>query len=141
MYIYISPNSPPDRVGRPERPLFPAVFCQCCREKPSLLARIPNTLAKVRPRVAKVTCFIGPLATRVARILNAIEEAPPHVAKVTRFIGPLATRAGPGRPGVARGRPGLFRGPAEASFPRNASSRSKPGETKPFFNGAQDPIS
>ena len=35
------------------------------------------------------------------------------MAKVPRFIGPMATRAGPGRPGVDRGRPGRFRVPPE----------------------------
>ena len=102
---------------------------------------MPNTLVKVRPRVAKVACFIGPLATRVARILNTIEEVQPHVAKVACFIGPLATRAGPGRPGVARGRPGLFRGPAEAPFQRTRPGRPQTNEIMLFFNGANDPIS
>ena len=54
----------------------------------------------------------GPLA----RIRNTIEKVRPHVAKVPRFLGPMATRAGPGRPGVARGRPGRFRGPPEDHF-------------------------
>ena len=98
-------------------------------------------MEKETSRFAKVTCFISPLATRVARILNTIEEVSPHVAKVPRFIGPLATRAGPGRPGVARGRPGLFRGPAEAPFQRTRPGRPQTNEIMLFFNGANDLIS
>ena len=58
----------------------------------------------------------GPLFLELARISNTIEKVRPHVAKVPRFIGPMATRAGPGRPGVDRGRPGRFRGPPEDHF-------------------------
>ena len=36
--------------------------------------------------------------------------------EVTCFLGPLAALPGAGRPGVAGGRPGLFRGPGEAPF-------------------------
>ena len=58
----------------------------------------------------------GPLFLELARISNAIEKVRPHVAKVPRSIGPMATRAGPGRPGVDRDRPGRFRGPPEDHF-------------------------
>ena len=78
---------------------------------------ILDTLRKVASRFAKVTCFIVPLAIRVRRILNTIEEVVPRGAKVTCFLGPLAALPGSGRPGVARGRPGIFRCPAEAPFP------------------------
>ena len=98
-------------------------------------------LANGATRLAEVTRFISPLATRVARILNTLEEVPPHGAKVACFISPLATRAGPGRPGVARGRPGLFRGPAEAPFQRTRPGRPQTNEIMLFFNGANDLIS
>ena len=78
---------------------------------------ILDTIEKVASRFAKVTCFIVPLAISVRRLLNTIGEVPPLGAKVMCFLGPLATLPGSGRPGVAGGRPGLFRGPGEAPFP------------------------
>ena len=78
---------------------------------------ILDTIEKVASRFAKVMHLIVPLAIRVRRILNTIREGPPLGAKVTCFFGPLAALPGSGRPGVAGGRPGLFRGPGEAPFP------------------------
>ena len=66
---------------------------------------------------AKMMRFIVPLATRDGGILNTIGEVPLRGAKVTCFLGPLAALPGSGRPGVAGGRPGIFRSPAEAPFP------------------------
>ena len=102
---------------------------------------ILDTIEKVASHFAKVTCFIAPLATRVGGILNTIAELRPRGAKATCFLGPLATLPGSGRPGVAGGRPGIFRRPAEAPFPWNAAGRSKTKETVLFPNGAQDPRS
>ena len=102
---------------------------------------ILDTIEKVASRFAKVTCFIVPLAISVRRILNTIGKVPPLGAKVTCFLGPLAALPGSGRPGVAGGRPGIFRGAAEAPFPSNAAGRSKTKETVLFPNGAQDPRS
>ena len=78
---------------------------------------ILDTIEKVASRFAKVPCFIVPLAIPVRRIPNTIGEVPPLGAKVTCFLGPLAGLPGSGRRGVAGGRPGIFRGPAEAPFP------------------------
>ena len=78
---------------------------------------ILDTIGKVASRFAKVTCFIVPLAIGVRRILNTVGKVPPLGAKVTCFLGPLAALPGSGRPGVAGGRPGIFRGPGEAPFP------------------------
>ena len=78
---------------------------------------ILDTIEKVASRFAKVPCFIVPLAISVRGILNTIEEVVPRGAKVTCFLGPLAALPGSGRPGVAGGRPGLFRCPGEAPFP------------------------
>ena len=72
---------------------------------------------KVASHFAKVSRFIVPLAIGVRRILNSIGEVPPLGAKVTCFLGPLAALPGSGRPGVAGGRPGIFRFPGEAPFP------------------------
>ena len=100
---------------------------------------ILDTIEKVASRSAKVTCFIVPLAIRVRRIPNTIGKVPPLGAKVTCFLGPLAALPGSGRPGVAGGRPGIFRGAAEAPLPSNAAGRPKTKETVLFPNGAQDP--
>ena len=78
---------------------------------------ILDAIEKVASRFAKVPCFIVPLAIGVRRILNTIGKVPPLGAKVTRFLGPMATQSGSGRPGAAGGRPGIFRCPAEAPFP------------------------
>ena len=78
---------------------------------------ILDTIEKVASRFAEVTGFIVPLATRVGGILNTIGEVRPRGAKVASFLGPMATQFGSGRPGVAGGRPGIFRRPAEAPFP------------------------
>ena len=78
---------------------------------------ILDTIGKVASRFAKVPCFIVPLALSVRRILNTIGKVPPLGAKVTCFLGPLAALPGSGRPGVAGGRPGIFRCAAEAPFP------------------------
>ena len=78
---------------------------------------ILDTIEKVASRFAKVTRFIAPLAISVRRIPNTIGKVPPLGAKVMCFLGPLAALPGSGRPGVAGGRPGIFRGPAEAPFP------------------------
>ena len=78
---------------------------------------ILDTIEKVASRFAKVTCIIVPLAISVRRILNTIGKVPPLGAKVTCFLGPMATQSGSGRPGVAGGRRGIFRRPAEAPFP------------------------
>ena len=96
---------------------------------------ILDTIEKVASGFAKVTCFIVPLASRVRRIPNTIGKVPPLGAKVTCLLGPMAALW------VAGGRPGIFRGPAEAPFPRNASRRSRTDEIELFFNGVQDPIS
>ena len=77
------------------------------RAKPSVLPRIRNTIGKVRPRVAKVP----------------------------RFLGPFATRAGPGRPGVDRGRPGRFRALQRIIFGTNGPDPSKTNEKKLLLNG------
>ncbi len=78
---------------------------------------ILGLIQKVASHFAKGTCSFVPLATRVGEILNTIGEVPPCGAKVTCFLGPMATQSGSGRPGVAGGRPGIFRGRAEAPFP------------------------
>ena len=78
---------------------------------------ILDPIANVASCFAKVPYFIVPLAVRFLRILNTIGKVPPLGAKVTCFLGPLAALPGSGRPGVAGGRPGLFRGPGEAPFP------------------------
>ena len=78
---------------------------------------ILDTIEKVASRFAKVPRFIVPLAIRVRRIVDTIGKVPPRGAKGTCFLGPPAALPGSGRPGVAGGRPGLFRGPGEAPFP------------------------
>ena len=78
---------------------------------------ILDTMEKVASRFAKVAFFIVPLAIRFRRIPSTIGKVPPLGAKVTCFLGPLAALPGSGRPGVAGGRPGIFRCPAEAPFP------------------------
>ena len=73
--IYISSNSFPGWVDRQEKPWRPATFCKGHRG---------------------IVSFSG-------KIFNTIEKVTPHFAKVTRFLGPLATPAGPSRdlPGSA----------------------------------------
>ena len=61
----ISPNSFPGRVGRQEKPWVPAPFCKGHRGIVSFSGKIFNTIEKVTPHFAKVTCFLGPFATRV----------------------------------------------------------------------------
>jgi len=98
---------------------------------------ILDTIEKVASHFAKVTCFIVPLAIRVRRILNTIGKVPPLGAKATCFLGPLATLPGSGRPGVAGGRPGLFRAPGEVASPRIAGGCPRTWGTAPFSNGAE----
>ena len=97
--------------------MTPATLGKRYRGIVSFSPGILDTIGKVASRFAKVTCFIAPLAIGVRRIPNTIGKVPPLGAKVTCFLGPLAALPGSGRPGVAGGRPGLSRGPAEAPFP------------------------
>ena len=59
------------------------------------LGRIPNTIGKAKPHVAKITCFLGPLATRAgggARGASRRRRGSPGVAR--RLLeGPILIRA------------------------------------------------
>ena len=117
MYVYIRTNYFPCLVPPSKTPRGLATLGEGHRGIVSFSAGILDTIEKVVSRFAKVTCFIVPLAIIVRRIPNTIGKVPPLGAKVTCFLGPLAALPGSGRPGVAGGRLGLFRGPAEAPFP------------------------
>ena len=63
-------------------------------------------------------CFHVSVATPLVRIHNTIGEVRPHVAKVTCFLGRIATRAGWGARGASRRRrasPGVARRLPEGS--------------------------
>ena len=60
IYIYISSNYLPRPVAPAFLPRLWVVFLRRSRAKPPFPARMHNSIEKVRPHVAKVTCFIEP---------------------------------------------------------------------------------